>query len=135
MLVLATQIMVEVEFKPVTKVVVHEAIKYSFDEFLRMKAQSAPNGAPPMPVRWSNGIVFVYSSMQPTPEMVNERVRDGAVHWDFIEFAEMGNYQSVITHPDTQIQLRVIDNSNNSAIADVIRFFKNDPRFSTNSGV
>ena len=127
--------MVDVEYHPVSKVIVHEAIKYDFDEFVRMKAQPMPNGAPPMPVRWNNGIIFVNNGMQPTPELINERVRDGTVHWDFIEFAEMEDFQNVVTHPDTQVQLRVIDNSNNTAISDVIRFFKNDPRFSSSSGV
>ena len=127
--------MVDVEFHPITKIIVHEAIKYSFDEFVRMKAQVAPNGVPPPPVLWSNGMVFVHSAVQPTPELINERVRDGTVHWEFIEFAEMENYQNPIMHPDTQTQLKVVDNSNNSAIGDVIRFFKNDSRFSTNSGV
>ena len=124
--------MVDVEFKPVTKVIIHEAIKYSFDDFLRMKAQVGQNGVPPRPVRWTNGIIFTYNSVQQTPELINERVRDGVIHWDFIEFAEMENLQNIITHPDTQIQLKVMDNSNNSAIADVIRFFKTDSRFSTN---
>ena len=55
-----------------------------------------------------------------TPELINERVHYGVVHWDFIEFAEMPTYHNVVTHPDTQIQLRVVDGSNNSAVGDVI---------------
>ena len=121
--------MVEVEYQPVRKVIVHEAIKYDYDEFLRMKAQILPNGTPPLPVRWVDGIVFMFSGIQMTPELINERVRDGTIHWDFIEFAEMSNYQNVVTHPDTQTQLRVINATNNSAICDVIRHFRNNATF------
>jgi len=35
----------------------------------------------------------------------------------------------MVTHPDTKVQLRVTDNSNNSAVADVMRHFKNNPTF------
>ncbi len=121
--------MVDVEFKPVEKVVVHEALKQSFDEFVRKQAiQQNPN-MPPVSARWVDGVIFVFNAMQPTPEMINERVRDGVVHWDFIIFAEMPDFQEIVTHPDTHIQLRVSDNTNNSAVADVIRHFKNDPTF------
>ena len=64
-----------------------------------------------------------------TPELINERVHDGVAHWDFIEFAEMPDFSNIVNHPDTQLQLRVIDGSNNSAVGDVIRHFKNDPTF------
>jgi len=120
--------MVDVEYQPITKIIVHEAIKHTYDEFVRMFAQAKSN-TPPQAVRWLDGIIFNYSAMPATPELINERVRDGAVHWDFIIFAEMPEYQNIVTHPETQVQLRVIDNSNNSAIADVIRKFKDDTRF------
>ena len=121
--------MVDVEYQPVKKVVVHEAIKYDLDEFLRMKAQALPNGQPPQAVRWVDGLVFAFNGMALTPELVNERVRDGVIHWEFIEFAEMPKYEKVVTHPDTQVQLRVVDGSNNSAVGDVIRHFKNNTTF------
>ena len=125
--------MVDVEYQPIRKIVVHEAIKHSLDEFRRMFAQPKPN-APPDAVRWIDGVIFSFSAMQPTPELINERVRDGVIHWDFIIFAEMPDYQDIVTHPETQVQLRVTDNTNNSAIADVIRHFRNDPRFFPSEG-
>ena len=121
--------MVDVEYQPVKKIIVHEAIKYTFDDFVKMKAHTISPNQPVLPVRWCDGVIFTYAGVQQTPELINERVQNGVIHWDFIEFAEMPNYQKVVTHPDTQVQLRVIDASNNSAIADVIRHFKNDPKF------
>lgn len=126
--------MVDVEYQPIRKIIVHEAIKHSLDEFRRMYANPKPNGGPPDTVRWIDGVVFSFSAIQPTPELTNERVRDGTIHWDFIIFAEMPDHQNIVTHPETQTQLRVTDNTNNSAIADVIRHFKNDPRFFPPSG-
>ncbi len=121
--------MVEVEYHPVTKVIVHEAIKYELDEFLRMKAMPLPNGGPPQPVRWIDGVIFLFGAMPMTPELINEMVHDGTVHWAFIEFAEMPDLSNIVNHPDTQLQLRVIDGTNNSAVRDVIRHFRNDTTF------
>ena len=121
--------MVDVEFQPVRKVIVHEALKQSFDEFVRKQAIPQLPNIPPLTARWVDGVIFVFNAMQPTPEMVNERVRDGIIHWDFIIFAEMPEFQDMVTHPDTHAQLRVSDNSNNTAVADVIRYFKNNPTF------
>ena len=121
--------MVDVEYKPVQKIIVHEAIKHDLPDFLRMKAVPGPQGTPPIPVKWCEGVLFEFGALPNTPELVNERARDGVIHWAFIEFAEMPQFQNLVTHPDTQVQLRVIDVSNNSAMADVIRDFKNNSTF------
>ena len=126
--------MVDVEYKPVQKVVVHEAMKQSFDEFVRKQAVQQPPNLPQVVARWVDGVIFIFNAMQPTPEMINERVHDGVIHWDFIIFAEMPEFQDIVTHPDTHVQLRVSDNTNNSAVADVIRHFKNDTKFFPSTG-
>ena len=121
--------MVDVEYKPVQKVIVHEAIKYDLPDFLRLKAVLGAQGAPPRAVHWCEGLLFEFGALPNTPETINERIRDGVIHWGFIEFAELPTYQNIVTHPDTQIQMRVVNASNNSAIADVIRSFKNNTTF------
>jgi len=126
--------MVDVEYQPVQKVIVHEAIKYDYDEFVRSKAQAPGPNQPIPPVRWCDGVVFIFVGVQQTPELINERVQKGVIHWDFIEMAEMPTYAKIITHPDTQTQLRVVNMSNNSAVADVIRHFKNDTKFFPGAG-
>ena len=126
--------MVEVGYEPVKKIIVHEAIKHDLPDYLRMKAVIGPQGQPPPPVKWCDGVLFEFSAMPNTPELINERVKDGIIHWAFIEFAEMQKYQNIVTHPDTQAQMRVVDASNNSAIADVIRHFKNDNTFFPSTG-
>lgn len=121
--------MVDVEFQPVRKIVVHEAIKYSFDDFVKRHAIQQPPNMPQLQARWVDGVIFIFNGMQPTPELINDRVRNGVVHWDFIMFASMPEFQNMVTHPDTQMQLRVNDNSSNTAVADVIRYFKSNPTF------
>ena len=121
--------MVDVEFQPIRKVIVHEAMKYDFNEFVERYAIQPPPGIPPAVARWTDGIIFVFNTVQPTPELINERIHDGVIHWDFLIFAEMPDFQNVVTHPDTHAQLRISDNTNNSAVTDVIRHFKNDPTY------
>ncbi len=127
--------MVDVAYQPIKKIIVHEVLKQSLDDFIRMKAQPAPNGMPPMPVRWIDGIVFTFNGMPATPEMINERVRDGTVHWDFVEFAEMQNYQKVLFHPETNVPLSIVDNSNNTAVSDVIRWLKKQRQWSSTTDI
>ena len=127
--------MVDVEYQPARKVIVHEAIKHELPEFLRMKARPQPNGAPPNPCHWCDGVIFQYSALPMTPELINQRVEHGVIHWNFIEFAELPDYQNIVNHPETQTQMGVINATNNSAIADVIRHFKGDSRFFPQTGV
>lgn len=127
--------MVDVAYQPIKKIIIHEILKQSLDDFVRMKAQSAPNGMSPMPVRWIDGIVFAFNGMPVTPEMINERVRDGTVHWDFVEFAEMPNYQKALFHPETNVPLPIVDNSNNTAVSDVIRWLKKQRQWSSATDV
>lgn len=77
-----------------------------------------------------DGILFEYQGVSIlTEKLVDEKILNGKIHWEFIEFAEMEEYQSTIAHPQTGITLRVIDCSNNTAITDVIRWLKKQPQW------
>jgi len=118
--------MVDVEYKPIQKIVVHEAIKYTLDQFVNLKAVDVH--VVPI-VRWIDGIVFTFVVLPTTPDSIRERVEDGAVHWNLIEFAEMPNHQDFLTNTDNNARLRVMNLTNNSAIVDVIRYFKSNGTF------
>ncbi|MHB8545920.1 MAG: hypothetical protein ACYDAJ_04065 [Nitrosotalea sp.] len=127
--------MVEIQYSPIKKIVVHEIIKYNLEDFIKLKAQPAPTGLPPPPLRWIDGIVFDFASMPLTPEMVNEQAHNGVVHWGFIEFTEMPQIQPNLVHPDTGVSRRVIDGSNNTAVQDAIRWLKGQPQWAEKAAV
>ena len=126
--------MVEVEYQPTKKIIVHEAIKQSYNDFVKTKTRTANLNKPLSPVRWCEGVVFVYSNMPATNELINEMAYKGVLHWSGIEFAEMPDFSEVISDPNTHVQIRVIDMSNNSNVVDVIRTFKNNTAFFPTTG-
>ena len=122
-------IMVEIKYSPIQKIVVHEAIKHNLDEFIHLKVQPRPPNTGAIPFRWVDGILFDFASVLPTEQIVNERVRDGIVHWDFIEFAEMPKFQNNLMNPDNGATWRVLDGSTNTAVVDAIRWLKSQPQW------
>ena len=121
--------MVEVQYSPIEKIVIHEAIKYDLGEFISFKVNPRAPNQRATPFRWVDGIVFDFASVIPTEQLVNERVQDGVVHWDFIEFAEMPKYQSNLINHDNGSAWKVIDGATNTAVMDAIRWLKNQPQW------
>ena len=125
--------MVEIEYKPVEKIVVHEIIKYDLNHFLETFAKPGPNNTQPPPARWVDGIIFNPNGFPvQTPEMVNEHLK-GTIHWAAVTFAEMDEYKPIVNHPATGIGLPVNDNSNNTAVVSFVTWLKNRPEWKSGS--
>lgn len=120
--------MTEIEYQPIKKITVHEIIKQSFDDFLNAKARPQTQGQPHNSVRWADGIVFTATAFPLTPELVNEQVQ-GTIHYQDVEFAEMENYQKVITDQNTGGSITVVDYSKNTAVIDFINWLRKQPQW------
>ncbi len=122
-------IMVEIQYSPIRKIVIHEVIKSNLEEFTANKAQPPHPQMQMPPLRWIDGIVFEFAGMVPTPELVNEQSRDGVIHWSIVEWAEMPQFQNNLMHPTSGVSRRIIDGSANTAVSDVIKWLKNQPQW------
>jgi len=120
--------MTEIEYQPIKKIAVHEIIKQSYDDFLNGKARPQPPGGVPTQVRWVDGIVFTATAYPATPELVNAQV-DGTVHWQHVEFAEMPDYQQMVTNQNSGGSATVVDYSSNTAVVDFIKWLKKQPQW------
>ncbi len=76
--------------------------------------------------------MFSFSSVMPTEQLVNERVQDGVVHWNIIEFAEMPKFQSNLMNQDNGAAWPIMDGATNTAVLDAIRWLKNQPQWFQN---
>ncbi|MBM3896423.1 MAG: hypothetical protein FJ360_01590 [Thaumarchaeota archaeon] len=114
--------MVEVEYKPIKKIIVHEFIKYDLKQFIELKS------SPPQPVRWIDGIVFQILHYGNSPKLTDDEI-EGIVHWAAVEFAEMSEYKPALPTSISTITIPVIDNSSNTAVSDVIRWIKKQPQW------
>ncbi len=121
--------MVDFEFKPIEKVILHEILKWSLEELIDRHVK--PNSA----VQWVDGIVMVrsgYKSM--SPKMVEDEA-NGIVHWAVVEFAEMEEFKPQLVNEKTNSMARVSDVSTNNVFKDFARWLKSDPRWFPNTGV
>lgn len=119
--------MVDIQYQPIKTIVIHEVLKHQLDDFIALKTQ---NGRTAATVRWVDGIIFDFIGAQAlTEKLIDEKMLQGKIHWEVIEFAEMTDYQPTVSHSQTGATLHVIDNSNNTAVADAIRWLKRQPQW------
>lgn len=125
--------MVDIDYKPIKKIAVHEIIKQPLNTFAKMKTKSPAPNVPPMSLRWADGIVFTATSFPMTEKLVDEQV-EGIIHWQNVEFAEMEEYQQVLTNSESGTSATIVDYSNNTAVTDFIRWLRKQPQwFGTSS--
>ncbi len=114
--------MVDVEYQPIKKIIIHEIIKYNLQEFIKLKSN------PPLPLRWVDGIVFQVGMYNPSPKMSDDETQ-GIIHWAALEFAEMKDYKPSLPTNISTVTIPVVDNSSNTAVSDVIRWLKKQPQW------
>jgi len=115
--------MVDIEYQPIKKIIVHEIIKNTLDEYLRMKAVPPVPNQPVIGSRWIDGILFDPVGYPNIPEIIRDNM-EGIVHWNIVNFTDLPEYKPILNHPDTGAPLQVIDNSTNTAVSDFIRWLK-----------
>jgi len=130
--------MVDIEYSPISKIIVHEIIRSDFQHFLNMFAIPQQPGVQRPFARWIDGILFIFKGFPPSPEALRDKML-GTLHWEIVNFTEMKDYTATVTNPENNITMDVLDNSTNTAVSDFIRWLKNDSQWSsdirTGSGV
>lgn len=121
--------MVEFELKPIEKVILHEILKWSLEEFIDRFVK--PNST----VQWVDGIVMLRSVFKSqSPKMIEDE-SNGITHWALVEFAEMREFKSQLVNEKTSSVARVNDVSTNNVYKDFARWLKNDPRWFPSTNV
>ena len=90
--------MVRISFSPAEELVVHEVVEMGKEVLLLERITPAGN----MPLYWCGGIVFSFSSIPMTDEVVKEYLK-GRIHWAEVHFARLEKYVPVITFESVQI--------------------------------
>jgi len=120
--------MVDFEFNPVKKIIIHEILKWSMEEFIARFVK--PNS----PLQWVDGIVMQKSTYKTqTTTMIDDEL-NGVVHWAMVEFAEMADYKPTLGNEIEGEFAPITDVSNNNGFKDFARWLKNDPRWFSSSG-
>lgn len=81
--------MVDVEYKPYDKIIIHELRKLEVQDFLQWvasQAEAQKQGATPV-VHWVDGIAFLTGEFLASPEIVSENLK-GRIHYAVVFFTE-----------------------------------------------
>ena len=115
--------MTEIEYQPFKKIVIHEAIKYSFDELvMEVLLQARALGGTAVPsIGWCNGVAFIIQQFPLTDSIVDEMLR-GVVHYAGILYAIKEDYE-----PEVRTSfgiVRLINRCNNPNFVKLAEFLK-----------
>ena len=102
--------MTKITFSPAQELVVHEVVAMERDDLLRERI--TPSGS--MPLYWCNGILFGFSSVPMTEEIVREYLR-GKIHWLEVHFARMDKHVPALSFESEEykatMSVRIVDTS------------------------
>ncbi len=105
--------MVEIEYLPYQKIIIHEIRKLDVQDFLvwvATQVEAQKQGATPS-INWVDGIAFLTGEFMSTPELVSENLK-GRIHYAVVFFTET-SYQ-----PEKRVSVNGRDS--------VVRFNKGD---------
>lgn len=115
--------MVKISFSPAMELVVHEVVEVTKDDLLLERITPAGN----MPLYWNSGILFSFSSVPMTEEIVKEYLK-GRIHWLEVHYSKMDKYTPVITFESNEykstMNVKIIDTSASELHKEFIRWLK-----------
>ena len=115
--------MVKVTFSPIEELVVHETVEVGMDDLMRERITPAGN----MPLYWCEGILFSFSSLPMTEDVVRDYLK-GRVHWLEAHYTKMPQYKPVITMEAEEykasMSVRVIDTEKSAVHREFVKWLK-----------
>lgn len=116
---------IEIEFRPLRKVVVFEVTQLSFDEFLKraqLIASAASLSGQLITLSWAEGILFIPVPYQVASERMVEDMLKGTVYYALIVYAAMPEYKPEVTFGALQIQ--IVNQSSISSWTQIAKWLK-----------
>ena len=114
--------MVEFEYQPWDKVIVHEVVKYPLEHFLVTHTLGIKEGGIGRPLNWADGIVFEHSSMPPTEDVIREQLQR-KIHWSSLNYGIMEEYQNKFIRQG-QVIIPIVNLSNNRVFKTMVKWIK-----------
>ena len=113
-----TEMIPEVEYKPVKKIIIHHISKYtSVEKFL---TSAIPPNTPS--IGWCAGYLISFTNF-PESEDVTREVLNGTTHVASVYYCEMAEFKSTIKTQYNQ-EILVIDQSNEVPVVAIAQFLK-----------
>ena len=114
--------MVEFEYQPWKKIVVHEVVKYPLEFFLSQHSLGVQPGGIGRSITWADGIIFGIDTMRTTDEVIKEQL-EGKIHYNSIVYGLLEKHQPEFKVAGN-IRIPVIDVSNNEIFKEMVAWIK-----------
>ena len=115
--------MVRISYSPIEEIIVHDVVEVASEDLLRERV--TPAGT--MPLYWCDGILFTFSSLPMTDEVVSDYLR-GKVHWLEAHFAKVEKYTPIMSLSEeeykTTMNIRIIDTSKSGVHKEFVKWLK-----------
>ncbi len=115
--------MVRITFSPVNELIIHETVEVDKEDLLRERV--TPSGT--MPLYWCNGILFSFSSLPMTDEIVSDYLK-GKIHWLEVHFAKVDKYTPILSLSEeeykTTMNIRIIDTSKSTLHKELTKWLR-----------
>jgi hypothetical protein len=115
--------MVKVTIKPWEEVIIHESVKHSLEDFVKICSVGVQSGGLAPPLFWAEGVIFRSGQMPPTDAVTKEMI-ENKVHWVSVEWAMMPKYQQVIMINEINARIPIINVSSTAILCDVAKTLK-----------
>ena len=116
--------MVEFEYQPWKKVIVHEVVKFPLGHFLSAHSLGIQQGQVGIPLFWADGIVFDKNVFRDTDDIIKEKL-EGKVHWSSLNYVVMQKYQPEFK-VEGNIRIPVMNVSDNAVFKKMAEWIKNN---------
>ena len=117
--------MVEFEFQPWKKIIVHEVVKFPLQHFISGHSLGVQEGGIGRPLIWVDGIIFEKVGLRDTDDIIREKI-EGKLHWNFLHYAILEKYQSEFKVTPGNIRIPVINVSDNETFREMTTWIKSN---------
>ena len=116
--------MVEFEYQPWQKIIVHEVVKFPLQHFLSTHSLGVQQGGVGRPLPWVDGIVFIKGAIRDTDDIIREKL-EGKIHWSSLNYGILEKFQSEFKVAGN-IRIPIIDVSDNKVFVEMAKWIKNN---------
>lgn len=117
----------EIVIEPWKKLVVHEVIEYTFEDFMKIlisQSRALAGGSPA--INWTNGIIFTFAIFPDTDAVIKEKLQ-GTIHWSNVMFALKEKYEPQYRQDTNYVNL--INASQNQIFVQLADVLKKNSKF------
>jgi len=114
--------MVEFEYQPWKKIIIHEVLKRPLEAFLSQSSLGVQTGGIGRPLSWVDGMIFTRAQLPDTDEIVKEKVQ-GILHYSSINYVIREKYESEFKVAGS-IRIPVINVSHNKIFREMAAWIK-----------